>query len=528
MDIKKYWPLDVRIIEFDPPCGGLGERLLGAGYSRYLAVAPNRSHLMKLAKRCLRLDSHVAVSRDAKRLRQNNADVLVLHDWLALRTARFRDIRHARYVALPLPLGAAGLLGFAFGLVQFLLGRFALPRIVDCGRVRQSTQRLVVFRIRRPQPHAGVRRFVPHSLGVAGFFRTLSSEHIRHAVLRWFESMPELPPGEDVDLLVDDERLAEVREFTDSGPGLQAVDVYSTHGALGADYCQLPYFPPYLAEQILDKSVIQNGLCQVPAPREHFLSLAYHALYHKGFSSGLPIDGTTQSCPTGKRQEHDYAHVLGRLAAGLGLALPMTLAALDAYLDSQGWRPPHDMLARLGHRNAWVRSLVENPGAKAADHGLAVFLMRREALSRGGVDKAAAMLTDAGFQILETISLDGPLAKSVARCVRGGNWGRGPYRISGGPPVAAIVAYDLEPLPPSRQHLKEFPLLGNARLRVKTVIRDEFNAGIPDAEHCNVVHSSDNGREALDYLRFVAPEKAGEILDRVRALRERPAGRRAA
>ena len=113
--------------------------------------------------------------------------------------------------------------------------------------------------------------------------------------------------------------------------------------------------------------------------------------------------------------------------------------------------------------------------------------------------------------------LDPRRAAIVARSVRGGNWGPGPWPLSGGPPVAALVAYDPQPVPPTRRQKKRFPYLGNARLLVKEQIRDAFNNDVSAERHCNVIHSSDNGREALDYLRIVAPARADGILARLRA-----------
>ena len=142
----------------------------------------------------------------------------------------------------------------------------------------------------------------------------------------------------------------------DDGPGIQPIDLYSVTGLPGADFRSMPYYPPYLAEELLDRAVSHRGLCSVPAPREHFLSLAYHALYHKGAGSGIPLSGDER---LGKgRAGHDYVAILRRLAVGLGIDVAITLEALDAYLDSQGWRPPHDMLIRLSRRNRWVRSLL--------------------------------------------------------------------------------------------------------------------------------------------------------------------------
>jgi hypothetical protein len=295
---------------------------------------------------------------------------------------------------------------------------------------------------------------------------------------------------------------------------LQAVDLYSVCGAPGADYQKLPYYPPYLAEQLLKRSVMHRDLCAVPSPRDHFLSLAYHALYHKGTASGLPASG--QSEPTASRTEHDYASILERMAKRLGITVPITLADLDAYLDREGWRPPHDMLVRLSRKNKWLRALVKHAVDDETDAGLAVFLVRREALSRGGVKRAAKLIAEHGFQVSETIMIDPLRIESVARSIRGGNWGQGPWPVSGGPPVAAIVAYDPAPIRPTRRERRKSPFLANARLLRKDQIRDAFNAKHPASKHCNVIHSSDNGREARDYLRVIMPERVEEILSGVR------------
>jgi hypothetical protein len=219
--------------------------------------------------------------------------------------------------------------------------------------------------------------------------------------------------------------------------------------------------------------------------------------------------------PKTRQAEHNYVGVLNQLAARLGIDLTLTLAGLDAYLDSQGWRPPHDMLIRLARRNRWLRSLLKKPAGDAGDDRVAVFLVREEALRRGGVERAEQLITSHGFQILEARPLDPRTATTLARSVRGGNWGRGPWPISGGPPVAASVVFDPQPIAPTRQHKKKFPFLANARLLCKEKVRDAFNAGVAEDQRCNVIHSSDNGREAMDYLRIAMPEAAETITTRI-------------
>ncbi|MEX2091562.1 MAG: hypothetical protein WD971_02740 [Pirellulales bacterium] len=503
-----YWPSNARIIEFGVRDGVVGDQLVADGL-QYLGVVDHERQAERLMARHPRIQSHLTVCRGPNRVRQNNADVLILDGGAAANLRRFRNFRHAKYVACPLRDGPLLLWTILFWLGQFLLLRLAWPRLVRVG-----TTRLISFRIRRPRPYTATRRFIPHPLGIEGFFAQLRAIGLQHAVLRWFESLPRIPVGEDLDLLVDDESLSAVHALLDSGPGLQAVDLYSVGGAPGADYQKLPYYPPYLAEQLLKRSVMHRDLCAVPSPRDHFLSLAYHALYHKGTASGLPANG--QSKPTALRPEHDYASILDRLAERLGVDVPITLADLDAYLDREGWRPPHDMLVRLSRKNKWLRTLVKHAVEDETDAGLAVFLVRREALARGGVKRAAKLITEHGFQVIETITIDPLRLESIARSIRGGNWGQGPWPVSGGPPVAAIVAYDPAPLRPTRRQRRKFPYLANARLLRKDQIRDAFNAKDLASEHSNVIHSSDNGREARDYLRVIAPERVAEILASVR------------
>jgi hypothetical protein len=500
------WPQAAKIIEFGPRDEAMGSALVAAGF-RYLAVAETARQAERIASQGTGIRPHVLVSRDRQRVRQNNADVLILNGGYAARLRSFRDIRHASFVACPLRNGPVLLWTLLFWCGQFLLGRLAWPRIVHVGGTR-----FLSFRVRRPRPYTATRRFIPHWLGVEGFFGGLQAAKIRHAVLRWFETLPHVVAGEDLDLLVDDATLESVRKLLDSGPGLQAVDLYSVCGAPGADYRKLPYYPPYLADQLLARAETHRELCSVPAPHDHFLSLAYHAVYHKGHASGLAADGDSQ--PRVKRPEHDYARILADLAKRLSMVVPITIAGLDNWLDAQGWRPPHDMLVRLARKNRALRPLVEQTKSGDADASLAVFLVRREALARGGVKRAAKLIAEHGFEVVETISFAPDRIESIARSLRGGNWGAGPWPKSGGDPVAAIVTRDPAPISPSRRERRKFPFLANARLLKKDAIRDAFNVNRPAAEHCNAIHSSDNGREARDYLRIIVPERADEIIAR--------------
>jgi hypothetical protein len=170
------------------------------------------------------------------------------------------------------------------------------------------------------------------------------------------------------------------------------------------------------------------------------------------------------------------------------------------------------MLVRLAKKNPWIRTLLHQSSNEKCDNGLAVFLIREEASRRGGVNRAANWLKKEGFRILAVKNFDERLTNLVTRSTRGGNWGQGPWCNSGGKPVAAIVVYDPNPIRPSRRRKKRQPQVANARLFCKDALRDHFNEGYPKEQQCNIVHSSDNGRESLDYLRIIMPDEIDKVL----------------
>jgi len=489
-----------RIIEIGISDGQLASRLTHQGFA-YLGVATTDARRRRIVQEHPLLAPYVTVSSSRRIVRQNNAELLVLNGWSAASLLRYRNFRHVRHVALKWRPSLPGFIAPWLALPQCLLRRLESPRAV---RIDDSLDRLIVFSLRRPPTPSGARRYIPHALGVDGFLAQLMARRTRHAVLRWFESLPQVDPGEDLDLLISDDDLEPVSDLLNSAPGIQPIDVYTETGLPGSDFRSMPYYPPYLAKQILNGAIDHRSLCKVPAPREHFLSLAYHALYHKGASSGIVERSDTR----GSRLpvDHDYPKILSALARALAIDVPIALADLDRYLDSQGWRPAHDMLVRLARHNRWLKSLLKPAEGSQAGDAFAVFLLREAALARGGVPRAHNLLEDLGFQVLVAEPLNTESTSTIARSVRGGNWGKGPWPVSGGPPVAAIITYDPAPIVPTRKQRRRYPFLANARLLAKDQIRDAFNEGFPPEAHCNVVHSSDNGREAFDYLRLLAQD----------------------
>jgi hypothetical protein len=357
-------------------------------------------------------------------------------------------------------------------------------------------------RVRRKARHVlvgsrGPRRYLASGLDLPRFFEILEQRGVSYVVLRWFESLPQVDPGEDIDLLVADEHLELVRTLLVARPAnrrSQKFDVYSVSGLPGSDFRGIPYYPPRFARGVLADAEWLRGRYRVPSPEHHFDSLAYHAVYHKGYASGLD-DGVGSDRPR-PASDHDYEEVLSKLAADVGLAVPATLDGLDLYLADKGLRPPMDTLERLVRRNPWIhdRFFESLPAVDPLWRGLAVFVLRERAEPL--VDQATRELDRQGFEILEVIHLDAAQREAVSHRIRGGTWERGPWQVSGGAPSVYVLAYDAAPRVSTDDRSG-----ANRRIpAAKADLRARLLHGVPLAEQYNPVHSSDNPRQALDYL----------------------------
>jgi hypothetical protein len=195
------------------------------------------------------------------------------------------------------------------------------------------------------------------------FFDVLRREQVTYVVLRWFDDLPQVEAGHDIDILVADEHVDFVQSLLTDRPrkGGQHLDIYSVSGLPGSDLAGNPCFPAPLARELVTNAVWLRGTYRVPDAAHHLLGLAYHAVYHKGYSSGLsagrgPHEGQR---PT----RHDYAAVLTDLAGRLGESMTPTLDGVDRYLADHDLRPPPDLLKRLAPANPWItdRFLTKQP-----------------------------------------------------------------------------------------------------------------------------------------------------------------------
>jgi hypothetical protein len=204
----------------------------------------------------------------------------------------------------------------------------------------------------------GGRPRIPGGLSIAAFLDQLERCGCNYVVLRWFEGLPDVEEGEDIDILVYDADVEKVVSLlvTSSDRALIACDVRSVHGLPGTSCRGTACYPPGLAERVLARAVRHQSGARVPCAEDHFYSLAFHALYHKGYKSGLPLsdsEGARQ-----ERPEHPYTEVLAALARSVGIRVAITMQDLHREFGARGWQPPVDSLVKWSRRNDYCAELM--------------------------------------------------------------------------------------------------------------------------------------------------------------------------
>lgn len=487
--------------------------LAGAGVRRYLGLRPAEGSESAVPAE---LADRFHPWTSSRQILANSCDLLILRGPALRALWGIRDLRGTRHLAVERSTRRASIEVLCALALSRLLGRVRSLGVHRCGE-----QRFDVFELAARDEAPRPRQYLSPVVGVHGLIDRLAVEQVSYVALRWFEDLPELQPGEDLDLLVADADLERVRAVLAEEPGTIPVDLYSETGLPGSDFRSAAYYPPALARRLLDTAVAHRSGCRVPAPLEHLCSLAYHAVYHKGFESGMRSQQEGSPDPE-PHPDHDYRGVLSELARSQGFQAIDTLEQADAFLETRGWRPPPDTLRRLATGNDWIRArLGDDAGGEAELPEAAVFFLRERTLDVLGLDELLAVLTELRFTIVHAAELDADARRRCSDHARGGNWGRGPFPVSGGGPRFLVFAVHYGPRKPQQSVLERYPRLTNSDVLVaKQQIRDLVNTRLASAQRFNAVHSSDDEDEAWEYLELAAPELAASLRSTVRDLRE--------
>ena len=387
----------------------------------------------------------------------------------------------------------------------------------------------IEFRRRKSKKRGG--KFKLKIGRVADFFRELDRAKIDYVVLRWFEEVPLTPEAEkttskDIDILFHHFDLKKVMRIGARFPGNILTEFYSVSGKRGTSARGYPYYPPALAEQIISNRKRYRGQFYIPSPREHFQSLCYHLVYHKGFDSGLPVN-STESPRTEASRNHQALLTEFAEEAGFELEQPITLESLYRHLVETEWTMPYDLKLRWRFcQKEWLEHLCrleETNDFTFADElpGLIVFLIREDGSSSPEILDATVQKIEEKFEVQNTIHLNDEQQQRVVHNVRGGNWLEYRDKILV-PPTIALICFDPSPEILTKEHpsFKKYPLITNLNVLVKNRIRSQINEKFPlDRKVRTVLHSSDNTMEAHHHLFYILgqneyPSFCKELLDK--------------
>jgi hypothetical protein len=518
---SEVWNRDTVIIETGMHDGVIGTSLLADGVTNYLGVSSDAKRIEAIQQAEPQLAPCTTSSPWQHYMPRNNAQVLILSGFTSLFVWRYRVVRHAHQIAWKAGFNPVSLLAtLGWFIYASLFRRYGVPKLVTCTAPNGKSRYLLVSQVLRMRPRAAARHFVPHALGLGGLFEKFEQLGVKYAVLRWFEALPKIRQGKDIDMLLADESLEQVREILNSQPGIQTTDIYTPSGLPKSDFYSTPYYPTERAREVLTRTVWHKQYCRIPSPIDHFHTLAYHGVYHNGGRSGLK--SRTGAVKSVENPKHDYVVILGEMARKLGIEVEFTLEGLREYLAKAGWAPQPDMLARMAAhypKNPWVKHLAASLNPVVHEPGLTVFCIRQKAVEWGFADKIISMLEQGGWKTLAKKELSPDEIARTAKLTRGGNWEKGFYKTSSGPPSVIVVSYDPQPIKPTRAQLRKDTRIVNARLFLKDEIRAKINKELPPEEECSALHSTDYGGESWYFIEVYMPELMAEIREKIRQLR---------
>jgi hypothetical protein len=334
------------------------------------------------------------------------------------------------------------------------------------------------------------------------FVARLTKRGVRHVVLRRADAG-------GLEVLVADDGLSQLDDCITRWPVGAPVRVYAVGGRASYSFWaqdssggfqSMALLPPRLGTQLIARAVPGPDGARVLAPDDALCLLAYRTAY-------LEPDSWDQNERAGHwRMAKDRRAELRRLAAIARRSWddPAGPLELDQWLAREGWQPPHDLLERAASWMPWLGETLPPANTVADPPGLALFFIRERAVQAGLAPMLVESLQDNGFEPLLMAKLDAAQSELAASILRGGNWGSGPFPLSGGPPAMILVTHDLLPLAPGIKHRAAHPALDNAKIvMAKTPARNLVNAALPEGEHYNALHSTDNAAQAWRIVRLL-------------------------
>jgi len=364
-----------------------------------------------------------------------------------------------------------------------------------------------------------VKRYINKRFSIDTFFRELSQREIRYVVLRWFEDLPFVEKGEDIDLLIHDDDLEKVKDlFSTIRKNPRIVDIYSVTAI--CSYGGAPYYPPSVAEDILRERVLWKNLCYVPNPEHYFLSLAYHAVYHKHEKSGL---STSKNRSLYQAPDHPYAEILTAMAKKLDLNVTISLDDLHIYLVNNGWSPTPRMLKELAvafPESLWLKSVLESQNMDYLSEGEVSCFFIDEWLTRNNkLPFILKLFQEKGLNIIAIMDLGQQERTKALTLIKNQNWRLNHFPFNPGVLSKIIITEDEKRKVNTESFMSQSLHLIAKNVLLEEQINKSLRQEIIRTNWRHFVYGSDNPSQAWQFIKFLYPDKSDEIKAMVQTFR---------
>lgn len=337
-------------------------------------------------------------------------------------------------------------------------------------------------------------------------FQEMKNQNINYVILRGFQELPEWK-SKDIDILIEEsdiEKLSLIKGISNS-----------PHGIIGEIYVDgdngkfLPYFPRELSKIVLKDSVTVEGCFKIPNELSYFYSYLYHIIYRK---SKEYIVYNNENWLL--KSDNKYYEELKRIMISLNMNFTNNAEELRVILKEKNYTPPLDLLRKmnLSVDNPFLSYLTRQEEAyyskKYSQYkGLEImfFVYRGFEISESDMGKVSKILKQKFIMISEGM-LTSIEHKRFLHNVRGGNWGDDAQYEQGGLPLGYFVCIDERPQIPKKEYLDKNPYLSNINYFIKHTVRESLGNRVK-----NILHSSDDSYEALEYIENLEEKRRREI-----------------
>ncbi|MDA9010026.1 hypothetical protein N9J58_00100 [bacterium] len=341
------------------------------------------------------------------------------------------------------------------------------------------------------------RYYLKDGITPVEFFAALNFGGENYLMIRWWDRLQNWDNNEDFDILVANPNLDIWNKYLQFTPSSYKLDIYTDNGDLQGNG-GVPYFPPVIFHRLLRNRKLYENLVYIPDKLDAYLAILFHMFFHKGATSGLKFLHAQQ-----QEMDNRYKSFLNESEFTTPQLRGFTAQACFQALANYDFLPAEDLMLKYADKRPEIKPFLNNRSFDGYDR-LFLLYLRETYFSERALSIVKGTLARDGYSVLFMENITKSQSKIVAQNIRGGNWGKGGYKVSAGVPKYWFIAIDRKETTDSEAYFKR-------RQKTKEFIRKELITQEPLSEKGNPVHSADTGDEIKHALELIASRSCKQI-----------------